>query len=385
MIFTEKAKNLFWQDLSAGIMEAFKRPIGEAFHIDQFKTGHFSFTESVKGGNAAVMAITDKLKESSQAINSVRMTPMSFGYDSTYNVSIEFDPVVAESLYSDGKSSLATLEKDGKKYVVHDDGSATEVTDPDKYVDNLNKSTGSRYKKTEGTLDADGFPMDLDEAISLANEALEDTGVTVSREDGNLVMRGDSAYLKPAQQYLPAPQYGMVTLEGGYSDETGDLTLGIPDDLSEVELEQLRSFLIGAVNSIIDDAAHTGDTCSDDEWCAAMAEAEPDDGMLAQYGYKGESFIGDDKKRVATLVKSLLHENRTDEALSFATKHMGREMAEGFTRKYASEKVEETRKVIYTDEMTILDRMHESAVAASPGRGTDMRALMEKNLSKKEG
>lgn len=384
MNFTEKAKSKFWYDLSEGIKATFGHALGESFHIDQFKTGRFTFTESVTGGPGAVTLLMDKLKASSPVIESVRMTPISNGYNATYNVSVEFDPVKAESVYSDGKDDIRTIEKNGKTYIVDPDGTAHPIEGSgDEFVNNFNKSTGSRYqKKSESNLDEDGFPIDLDSVVALANEALEGTGASIAQEDGTLVIRGEADIVKPTQQYLPEPSYEMDSLEGGYDDETGDLSVAIPDYPSDIELEQLREFLINAVNYIIDNALCKADTCSDDEWCEEMDTAEPNENYVTQYGYKGDSFVGESKHKVAVLVKSLLTEGRIEEAKQVATKHMGAEMAEGFARKYGVEKVEESHKVILPDEMAMLDRLHETAMNRAPEKVVEMDSLVAKNMFK---
>lgn len=387
MNFTENAKTKFWADLSNGIKATFGHGIGEAFHIDQYKSGRFSFTESVTGGAGAVTQLMDKIKASSPVIESVRMTPISNGYNATYNVSVEFDPVKAESVYSDGKNSVKSFEKDGKKYVVDGDGSAIEVDDPDKFMDALNKTTGSSFKKKEeleNAVDTDGFPIELDAVIALANDALEGTGVTIANEGGQLLVRGSAELVKPTQEFVPAPYYGADTIDGGYNDETGDLALNIPEYPTDYELEELRSFLVSAVNCIIDNAlCQKADTCEDDEWCAAMEEAEPCESVASQYRFKGESFVGNDKKKVATLVKSLLQED-VNEAKKVATKYMGAEMAEGFARKYAPEKVVEKHQAVITDEMALLDRMHESAMSRAPEKTVEMDSIVAKNMYNKE-
>lgn len=384
MNFTENAKSKFWADLSSGIKATFNHNIGEAFHIDQYKSGRFTFTESVVGGPGAVTILMDKIKESSPAIKSVRMSPISNGYNATYNVSVDFDPMIAESVYSDGKTALASINANGKNYIVHDDGTATEVDDADKYVANLNKSTGSRFKKTEELTDEDGFPIDMGTVVDLANKALEGTGATVGFEDGKLSLRGMAELIKPTQEYLPTPYYGSDTIEGGYNDDEGCVEVCIPEYPSEFDLEQVRKFLIDAVNFIIDYCnTSSEDTCEDDEWVDAMADAEPDDSYATQYSYKGESFVGNDKGKVATLVKSLLKENK-DEALKVATKFMGKELAEGLTRKYYTEKVKEAHEVILTDEMAMLDRIHEEAMVRAPEKSVSLGRLVEKNMNIKE-
>lgn len=384
MNFTENAKSKFWADLSAGIKTTFNHNIGEAFHIDQYKSGRFTFTESVVGGPGAVTILMDKIKESSPAIKSVRMSPISSGYNATYNVSVDFDPMIAESVYSDGKTALASIKTNGKDYIVHNDGSATEVDDADKYVANLNKTTGSKFKKEEDLVDNDGMPLSLEAVVELANQAIGDTGATITMEDDKLVLRGSEELVKPTQEYLPTPYYGSDVIEGGYNDETGDLEVCIPEYPSEFDMEQIRSFLISAVNCIIDYVECSAeDTCEDDEWVDAMADAEPDPTYASQYAYKGESFVGTDKSKVATLVKSLMDENY-GEACKVASKFMGKELAEGLLRKYATEKVEEAHSVILSDEMEMLDKIHESAMGRAPEKEASIEKLVEKNMHKKE-
>jgi hypothetical protein len=63
---------------------------------------------------------------------------------------------------------------------------------------------------------------------------------------------------------------------------------------------------------------------------------------------------------------------------------MGAEMAEGFTRKYAPEKVEEKHQAVITDEMALLDRMHESAMNRAPEKVVEMDSLVAKNLTQEK-
>lgn len=386
MNFTENAKSKFWADLSAGIRKTFNHDIGEAFHIDQYKSGRFTFTESVTGGAGAVIPLIDSLKASSPIIESVRMTPVSQGYNAVYNVSVEFDPMKAESIYSNGQTAMATVDVGGKKFIVDNDGNkikqVKDEQEADKYIANMNKTTGSNLKKAESA-DEDGFPIDLESVIALANEALEGTDVSVAQEDGKLVLKGSDTVIKPTQEFLPAPYYGADSLEGGYNDDTGAVEVSVPEYLSDYELEALRDFLIKAVNYVIDSTCCSTENCEDDEWCDAMDAAEPDENYVTKYNYKGESFVGNDKKEVATLFKSLLQEN-VDEAKKMASKFMSAEMVEGFARKYANAKVVEKHTVILPEEMALLDRIHESAANRAPEKAIEMDALVAKNMNNKE-
>lgn len=370
MNLTESAKTKLWQDIASGMNKAFGCDIGEAFHINQYKTGSVRFTESLDAG--ATATAIQVLESASPAITKVRMTPIANGYESVYTIDIDFNPAIAESFYSDGKNTLASIEKDGKKYVVHSDGSATEVQDPDKYVDNLNKSTGSRFKKES----KDG----LEDVVKLANEALQDTGVSVELNEKKLILRGSESLLKPTQKYLPAIGYDRDTIEGGYDPESGDLTVDIPDYASDLEMELLRTFLVNAVNYVIDQVEST--PCSEyDEWCNAYAEAEPDESYVSKLAYKGESFVGNDKKKIATLIKSVCAED-FEKGKELAERYMGKKLCEQLLIAPKGSKITESKKTapILDDEMTLLDKMHESAMAVAPEHRTDLKSLVEKNV-----
>lgn len=390
MEVTEKAKSRFWSDLSEGIRKATGRTLSEAMHLEQYRTGYFSFNEAVRGDATVLRDIESTIKASSPVIESVVATPLNPGYNATCRIGVTFSPMKAESVYSDGKTAYACVDIDGKKYVVDNDGNKVKQVKDDKeaddYINNLNKSTQSNLKKTEDVEppaeDEDGFPVSLDSVIELANTALEGTGVSVAKEGDSLVMRGESSLLAPAQEYLPAPVYGTDSLVGGFDEESGDFSVGIPADASELDIRQLRDFLIDYVNYVIDNYQKS-QTCSDDEWCEAMKEAEPCETYAHRYGYKGDSFVGEDKKEVATLVKSLMQEH-LDEAREVAMKHMGKELAEGLIRKYMPEKPQERFQAPVTDEMTLLDRLHESIADKAPERNFDPGATIASHFTTKE-
>ena len=448
MIYTESAKSKLWQDIASGMQKAFRCNVGEAFHIDQYKTGHVRFTETLPGNAVAANAAMQMLESASPAITKVYMSPMARGAQTLYAIDINFDPTVAESFYSDGKNALASIEKDGKKYIVQNDGTATEVDDPDKYVDNLNKTTGSRYKKE--SMDED-VELGLEDVVALANDALERTGASIALEDGRIVLRGDESLIKPTQEYLPQITYAPDSIEGGYSAETGDIALDVPEYADESDIQVLRDFIVDAVNCIVD-AVEKDKDAEEQEWVDAFDSAEPKDAYAEKYAFKGESFVDGDKKKVCTLVKSLMKESM-DDARKVAVKYMGEslasrlvpseddewveafrnatadesvaskyyyvgesfvgsdkkhiasvskslmadnldearklmgkfmcpEMVEGFIRKYAPETVAESRKASYTDEMELLDKMHESAMTNAPSKGAkaETGSLIEKNL-----
>jgi len=147
MDYTDSARLTFWKDLSQGLKTAFKRTsVGEAMSRADFATGTYTVVDEIIGGSDAAL---DVIKGSSKAIESVVCSPLTRSACSKFcEVTVKFDPAMCESIYSDGKTTMTSIEKDGKKYVVNNDGFATEVDDADKYVANLNKTTGSGFKKT---------------------------------------------------------------------------------------------------------------------------------------------------------------------------------------------------------------------------------------------
>lgn len=371
MIYTESAKSKLWQDIASGMQKAFRCNVGEAFHIDQYKTGHVRFTETLPGNSVAANTAMKALESASPAITKVYMSPMARGSRMLYAIDVEFDPCIAESYYSDGKNAIATLEKDGKKYVVQNDGTATEVDDPDKYVDNLNKTTGSRYKKEAVSEDVE---LGLDEVVALANDALDGTGVTITNEGDRIVMRGDENLIKPTQEYLPEITYAPDSIGGGYCADTGDLTLDIPEFADESDIGTLRDFIVAAVNCIVD-AVEKDKDAESKEWVAAYNAAEPKDSYAEKYAFKGESFVDGSKSKVCILVKSLMKESM-DDARKVAVKYMGEAIAsrllpsvddewvEAFRTAEADESL--ARKYRYLGESFVADgKSHVAAVAKS--------------------
>lgn len=161
MDYTDSARLTFWKDLSQGLKTAFKRTsVGEAMSHADFATGSYTVVDEIIGGSDAAL---DVIKGSSKAIESVECSPLTRSACSKFcEVTVKFDPAMCESIYSDGKTTMTAIEKDGKKYLVNNDGSATEVDDADKYVANLNKTTGSGFKKTaeDVSLDYDTYADD---------------------------------------------------------------------------------------------------------------------------------------------------------------------------------------------------------------------------------
>jgi hypothetical protein len=259
------------------------------------------------------------------------------GATSVYSIGIDFDPVKAESIYSDGKSAVASLEKDGKKYVVDQDGKAVEVEDPDKYVDNLNKTTGSKYQKQAE--DADNVLGELDDLVASAATALEGTGVEIKREGDKISLIGDVALVKPTQAALPDPLFGLEDLEGGYNADAGAVEVIIPKFADARDIANLEEFLYQATNIILD-IFDKGTYTEEGDWSRLIDSAEPDDAYATRYSYAGESFVEGDKAESAKLIKSLMVKD-FGEAKTVAKKLMGQKMAEAILTKYVKAQIAE--------------------------------------------
>ena len=360
----------FANDLSRGLNEAFGMST-TTLTPAQYAEGHIMLTETVYGGPAKATAMANAIKRCSEAVTSVRSVPFVMGDPAMYSFDIEFDRSIAESVYSDGKNTIASLEKDGKKYIVTDNGSATEVEDPDKYVDNLNKTTGSRFKKTED------FNISLQELIDLANTALDGTGVNVALDGSEIKVSGEEGLVKATQQFLPAPVDGFDGLEGGYDDESKTVVIVLDEFPDTRDRDAVQEYLNGAVNYILDNYCANPEK----EWADDLEAAVADDTLAEKYAYMGEDFATDRKAQCA-LVKSVA---RTDysEAYSLAVKFMGKKLAESLMPKYKPQVSEalETKKAAprISEEMGILDNIHESMESKVPEQICDLDAILNRN------
>ena len=139
----------------------------------------------------------------------------------------------------------------------------------------------------------------------------------------------------------------------------------------------MQEYLDGAVNYILDNYC----TDPDKEWADDLDAAVADDALAEKYAYTGEDFAADRKTQCA-LVKSVA---KTDysEALSLATKFMGKKLAESLMPKYKPQVSEalETKKAAprISEEMGILDNIHESMESKVPEQICDLDAILNRN------
>lgn len=378
MLISDESRQKFGEALAQGLGALLGRASNESWLTKaQCLAGHVSIAEALRGGPAAANIFAKQVEAISPAITSVQMQPMSMGEPATYSIGITFDPKAVEALYSDGKSAMASLEKDGKKYVIDKDGKAVPVEDPDKYINNLNKTTGSRYQKTEG---AEDIRAELLKLVDEANVALDGTGVEVALNGDRIAITGDVALVKPTQGALPDPLFGLDDLEGGYNAEAGAVEVTIPKFADTRDIANLEDFLYKAVNIVLD-AYESGACTPGDEWAQAYGAAEADPAYAARYAYAGESFVGSDKAKGAKLVKSLMAAERFDDAEKVAAQLMGKQVAESLVVRPTARKVSESKQPIALDEeAALLDLAHESAVSALPHQDSCVEDLINPNL-----
>lgn len=383
MLISDESRQKFGEALAQGIGALVKRDSSESWLTDaNCRTGHVRITEALSGGPSAASYFAKQVEAISPAITRVTTRPISLGEPAAYDIDITFDPHMVESLYSDGKSAIATLEKDGKKYVVGQDGKAVEVEDPDKYVNNLNKTTGSHYQKQaeEAGDGADDITSSLRKLVEEANVALQDTGVEAKLDGDMISLTGDAALVKPTQSALPDPLFGLDDLEGGYNADTGAMEVTIPKFADTRDVANLEEFLYKAVNTILD-IVEGGDYTEEDEWARLLADAEEDPVYVSRYSYSGESFVGEDKAKGAKLVKSLMVED-FEAAKVVAAKLMGEKIAEALViaPKAKSPINESKQKVAIDEEAMILDMAHEAAVDALPHQDVSLESFINPNF-----
>ena len=384
MLSSEKSRQKFGEALAKGIGALVKRDASESWLTEaNCRTEHVRITEALSGGPSAASYFAKQVEAISPAITRVTTRPVSLGEPAVYDIDISFDSKMVESLYSDGKSAIASLEKDGKKYVVGQDGKAVEVEDPDKYVNNLNKTTGSHYQKqAEGAGDgSDDVVGSLQRLVEEANAALQDTGVEARLEGDKIFLTGDAALVKPTQSALPDPLYGLDDLEGGYNTDTGAMEVVIPKFADTRDVANLEDFLYKAVNTILD-IVEQGDYTEEGKWARLLADAEEDPVYASRYSYAGDDFVGEDKAKGAKLIKSLMAEN-FEEAKKVASKLMGEKIAEALMIAPKAKKPinESKQRVVIDEEAAILDMSHEAAVSALPHQDVNLDSFIDPNFA----
>ena len=233
--------------------------------------GHVSFTESAASSRCAT-ALCIRLEE--MLGPGVKVSSTTRAADA-YTFTIDFEGAKNESKYTDGNKTITSGEHNGKKFITDGTPNGTlAVEDPDKFVDGLNKATGSHFRKAEEL---------LDERTEQANLALDGTGYTIKREDNCLRVTGPKPEaLAPLCHFIPeGDEYygsGIETCPDG----SECVVLVIPPEIFGVE--ELLAFIDKAAGSLMD-SAEQPEPKTDAEWCDAINAAEPDPAMARRFNF----------------------------------------------------------------------------------------------------
>ena len=354
-------------ELSQKICEGITAVFGRAqqnpenwLYEQDYARGHVSVTEHAPSARDA-MGICKRLEESIGCGVKVTSTNRSF---ESYVFTIDFEGAKNESKYSDGKKTLASIEQDGKTVITDGTPEGTlAVADPDKFVDGLNKVTGSRFRKVEEI---------LDDRIQEASLALEGTGYTISRDEKAIRVKGPkSEVLSPICTFIPE---GDEYFGSGFeSDGAGNdaVIVVIPSEILGVE--ELLAFIDQAANSIVDNA-DMPDPKTDDEWSTAISAAEPDDHMARRFSFlkntDGLSLALSDEK-FAQAVASVRDVYGNDKAEAVLTMRLGARMARSIIERLGPVSPKDPEKATTSPNAfeSRLDALHKgfSGGKASPG------------------
>lgn len=364
-------RNELSQKICEGISTVFGRATQnpENWLYDQdYVRGHVAMTEHATGARDA-MGICTRLEEAIGCGVKVSSTSRA---DESYVFTIDFEAAKSmesapknESVYTDGNNTVASIEKDGKKYMVGKDGKAVEVDNPDQYVANLNKTTGSNFRKAEEL---------IDERISEAMVALTGTGYKIAREDRLIRVSGPkSETLSKICSSIPAGEdyYG----SGFESADAGDsVVVVLPAEIFGVE--ELLDFIDKAVVGVLDDEDKP-EPKDVGAWAEDISAAVPDQNMARRLSFlknsDGLSLALSDEK-FAQAVASVRDMYGNDKAEALMTVRLGARKARAVIEKLGPVTAKPTGKATTSPDAfeALLDKLHKGTCNArhsSPGVG----------------
>jgi len=362
-------RNELSQKICEGIFAVFGRTTQNPenwLYEQDYARGHVSVTEHALNPRDA-MGLCKRLEEAIGHGVKVASTARSA---ESYVFTIGFAAAKDEGQYTDGKSTLVSGEKDGKKFVT-DGKDVISTDDPDKLVDAINKVTGSRFRKAEEL---------IDERIKEATLALDGTGYTVAREDRIIRVTGPKAKtLESICNIIPEGDeyYG----SGFESGDTDSVIVVLPDEI--LGEEELLAFIDQAVASILD-AEEEPEPKSDDEWAADIAAAVPDDRMAQRMSFlknsDGLSLALSDEK-FAQAVASVRDVYGNDKAEAVLTLRLGAKRARNIIEALGAPKAPAEKQANAAPNAfeSLLDKVHQDvggARKASPG----VSAIISKNM-----
>lgn len=364
-------RNELSQKICEGISAVFGRntqnPENWLYEQDYVR-GHVSITEHALNPRDA-MGLCRRLEEAIGHGVSVSSTTRSA---ESYVFTIAFASAKDEDKYTDGKTTLVSGEKGGKKFVT-DGKDVISTDDPDKLVDAINKVTGSSFRKAEEL---------IDERIKEASLALEGTGYTVAREERIIRVTGPKA--KTLESICAIIPEGDEYYGSGFESGNGDVdsvVVVLPDEI--LGEEELLTFIDKAVASILD-AEEEPEPKSDDEWAADIAAAKPDDRMARRMSFlknsDGLSLALSDEK-FAQAVASVRSVYGNDKAEAVLTLRLGAKRARNIIEALGAPKTpaEKQANVSPNAFESLLDKVHQDvggARKASPG----VSAIISKNM-----
>lgn len=362
-------RNELSQKICEGIFAVFGRTTQNPenwLYEQDYARGHVSVTEHALNPRDA-MGLCKRLEEAIGHGVKVASTARSA---ESYVFTIGFAAAKDEGQYTDGKTTLVSGEKGGKKFVT-DGKDVISTDDPDKLVDAINKVTGSRFRKAEEL---------IDERIKEATLALDGTGYSVVREDRIIRVTGPKAKtLESICNIIPEGDeyYG----SGFESGDTDSVIVVLPDEI--LGEEELLAFIDQAVASILD-AEEEPEPKSDDEWAADIAAAVPDDRMAQRMSFlknsDGLSLALSDEK-FAQAVASVRDVYGNDKAEAVLTLRLGAKRARNIIEALGAPKTPAEKQASAAPNAfeSLLDKVHQDvggARKASPG----VSAIISKNM-----
>lgn len=326
------------QKICEGIATVFGRTLQNPenwLYEQDYARGYVSVTESAMSARDAT-GICVRLEESIG--HGVKVSATNRSAES-YVFTITFENAKNEGKYTDGSKTLMSGEQNGKKYITDGTPEGTlQVEDPDKFIDGLNKVTGTRFRKAEDL---------LEERVNEANLALEGTGYSIAYEGKLIRVTGPKAEaLAPLCGFIPeGDEYYGSGIECGEHD---CVIVVIPPEIFGVE--ELLSFIDKAASSLLD-ASEQPEPKTDAEWCDAISAAEPDPAMARRFSFlkntDGLSLALSDEK-FAQAVASVRDVYGNDKAEAVLTLRLGARMARNIVEHLGATKPSEPVEVFRT-------------------------------------
>lgn len=323
------------QKICEGISAVFGRNVQNPenwLYEQDYARGHVSITESAMSARDAT-CICKRLEE---AIGHGVHVTSTMRASEAYSFTILFGDAKNESKYSDGKKTLATIEQDGKTVITDGTPEGTlAVADPDKFVNGLNKVTGSRFRKTEEI---------ICDRVKEANLALTGTGASMTYDNNAIRVHGVKDHaIAPICSFIPeGDEYFGSGIESGEQD---CIILVIPAEVLGVE--EILNFIDNAAASLVD-ASEEPEPKTDAEWSDAISAAEPDPAMARRFSFlkdsDGLSLALSDEK-FAQAVASVRDVYGNDKAEAVLTLRLGARMARSIVERLGAVKAPKSESI----------------------------------------